>query len=247
MKNHFVKTSNYRRFRALIVQVEARGAQEAGWVLVTGMPGVGKTAMLKKWAMESEAVWLSAKQNWTVAYFLEDLAAQLGVTGKATARHRDAMIVGKLAREQIPIVIDEVEYCFANRYAILEQLRTISDASEIPVILAGMEDERRQNIQSVIANAMQFGSRVFHAFGAYPATLEDVGQMCAELLEFGQAAPDLQAAIHAQSKGVVRSVKNALSKVEGLAKRNKLEIVALADMEGVELCPDWKARRLEAR
>ena len=39
MKREFVRTENAKRFRAAIAMLEARGAQEAGWLLVTGRPG----------------------------------------------------------------------------------------------------------------------------------------------------------------------------------------------------------------
>lgn len=251
MKNHFVKTTNYLRFRATVLAVEARGAQEAGWILVTGLPGTGKTALLRRWAADTGAVYLMARKNWTVSYFLQDLAEALGIEATGHARKRDALIIGKVAREQIPIVVDEIEHCFAHGHAVLEQIRTISDASETLIVLAGMEDERRQAIQATIARHMQFGSRVFQAFSSTPATLEDVKKFADELSEIA-IGDDLVAAIHQQSRGIYRPIKNAISKCERTGKRGNLAVVGLSDMTGQELCPDWQAKRnglmsLEAR
>lgn len=243
MKLHFVKnTSNNKRFRSTVIEVQSRGAAEAGWLLVTGVPGVGKTTIIKNWALEQGAVWLTAKENWTVNYFIQDLAEALGVPTKTDVKKRDALIVGQLARGQIPIVIDEVERCFKRDYAILRQLRTFSDAAENVVVLTGMEDDRKQHIQTQIASAMEFGSRVFKALTVTPATLEDVRAIAGEILEV-KLADDLTEEILRQSNGILRNVKNAFSIVERWGMRNKRDVVTLADMDGVQLCQVFQVKK----
>ncbi len=242
MKLHFVKnTSNNKRFRAGVIEVQSRGAGEAGWIVETGIPGVGKTALTKNWALEQGAVWLTAKENWTVNYFIQDLAEALGVPTKGDVKKRDALIVGQLARGQIPIVIDEVERCFKRDFAILRQLRTFSDAAEIIVVLCGMEDERKQHIQTQIANAMEFGSRVFKAITINPATLEDLRIIAGEILEV-KLADDLTEEIYRQSGGILRQAKNAFSIAERFGLRHQRDTVALADMENVQLCQSFKVK-----
>lgn len=240
MKRQFVMSENYKRFRATVIAAEQRGAEEAGWLLVVGPPGVGKTTMLRHYAIETGAVWLSAKPNWNIRYFMDELAEALDISPqKSKARERDALIVGKIAREQIPIIIDEVENCLRHGHGVLEQVRAISDATETMVILSGMEDERKQNIQSALARAMQFSSRMFKVMTANAASAEDVKRFAAELCEC-QVADELAQKIWEDSKGILRPVKNALSKVERTAKRLKLDTVGLADLEGQELCPQWR-------
>lgn len=243
MKLHFVKsTSNNKRFRAVVIEVQSRGAAEAGWLLVTGVPGVGKTTILKNWALEQGAVWLTAKENWTVNYFIQDLAEALGVPTKSDVKKRDALIVGQLARGQIPIVIDEVERCFKRDFAILRQLRTFSDAAENVVVLSGMEDDRKQNIQTQISNAMEFGSRVFKAITITQASLEDIRAIAGEVLDV-QLTDELTEEILKQSNGILRNVKNAFSIVERWGIRNKRDTVTLKDMEDVQLCQVFHVKK----
>ncbi|TAN50862.1 MAG: ATP-binding protein [Methylococcaceae bacterium] len=241
MKKHFVKTSNYKRFAAAVMATEARGASEAGWVLVTGLPGTGKTKTLKAWAADVGAIYLRAKTEWTVNYFYEEVAAALGLDTGGRARARCGRLEGMLAREQIPIVIDEVEHAFHNKSAVLEALRDLTDVTETLAILAGMED-KRNNVRNAIAKQMQFGHRVFQHCEFRPASSEDTRQLCSELAEV-TIADDLATAIHQQSGGVVRLILNAISTAERTARRNSQPSIALADLSGAPLCIDWQARR----
>ena len=57
MRQGFVKTENYARFTSGVKAVEARGAAEAGMMLVHGLPGLGKSHIVYRWAEESGAVY----------------------------------------------------------------------------------------------------------------------------------------------------------------------------------------------
>ena len=64
MRPTFVKTQNYRRFMGALEALEARGAEECCLVVVDGLPGLGKTTILSRWAADNACVYLRAKVEW---------------------------------------------------------------------------------------------------------------------------------------------------------------------------------------
>lgn len=234
MRHQFVKVSNYKRFRAGITQIEARGAMEASMLLVTGPAGRGKTSTVDQWASEANAIFLRAPVNWSPHKLELDLADVLGIDTNQRSRDLFAKIIREFARQQTPIVIDEVQNALANGAACLEHIRDISDLAEMPVVLIGMED-----IKTKLARHMQIASRIGAVVEFQPITQDDCTLICRDLAEV-RIAPEVVAEVHAQCDGRMRLALNALAAIEQLAKRNgKTEVVA-ADIAGMRLCEDWQ-------
>lgn len=240
MRKHFVKVSNYKRFRAGITAVENRGAAEAGWMLITGEAGHGKSATVDNWAAETGAVYLRAKVEWTPSYFFHELAQRLGVDTHGRPKHLFSRLLATVGQQQIPIVIDEVEHALRDNAAVLEGLRDLTDLTETPAILIGMEQA-----QTKISRHLQISSRIAQVVTFQSATQDDVRLTCTELSEVA-IADDLCAEIHRQSAGRMRELLNAIATVERTALRNGQKQVALADMVGQVLTHDWQARRPRA-
>ena len=237
MKKQFVKTSNYEQFQAGIRTVEGRGALEASMMLVTGEPGYGKSETVDRWSAQVSAAFLRAKEQWTPAFFMGELAETLGVDARGRAKDIFARVVAKLGAEQIPLVIDEVEHTLRNAAQVLETVRDISDIAENIVVLVGMEQ-----VQAKIARYKQISSRIAQVVVFNPATPEDVLATCQQLADV-VIAPDLAREIHRQANGRMREIMNAIALVEREARKNKKTQVALADFSGRPLVFDWQARR----
>lgn len=238
MKKRFVKTGNYERFQAAVLAVEGRGAPEAGWLLVYGDPARGKSTIVDRWAVEKSAVYLRAKEQWTPTFFMAELAEKLHTEDAGRAKDRFQHVVAKIGREQISIVIDEVQHALRDNAAVLEVLRDITDLTEsVAILVAGVE-----NVQKRLERPQfkQIASRIFDRVEFAPNSVDDTVLACRELAEV-EIADDLVTEIHRQSGGLMRGIVNAISKVEQLAERNKLQRVALADMAGRELVSDWKS------
>ena len=236
MKHHFVETENATRFKASIEMLEQRGAMEAGGLLVTARPGEGKSTVVDHWAVRSGAVYLRAKTEWTPHYMMLELAQALDVDTRGKAKDVFARVQARIAAEQVPIIIDEVEHALRNGAACLEQVRDISDLSEVIVVLIGMEQARGR-----ISRHMQLASRIGYVCEFKPATLVDVKLSCAQLCEIG-VADDLVAEIHRQSDGRMRMVLNAISRAELVGKGLGRGTVCLDDVKGMALCEDWQSR-----
>lgn len=237
MKKQFVKTSNYERFQAGIRAVEGRGALEASMMLVTGEPGYGKSETVDRWATQVSAAYLRAKEQWTPAFFMSELAETLNVDARGRAKDIFARVVAKLGAEQIPLVIDEVEHTLRNAAQVLETVRDISDIAETIVVLVGMEQ-----VQAKIARYKQISSRIAYVVNFTAATVEDVAATCQQLCEV-EVASDLVGEIHRQANGRMREIMNAIALVEREARKNKKPRVSIADFAGRQLVFDWQARR----
>ncbi len=238
MKKTFVKNiSNYERFRTGLTAVETRGATEASLMLVTGPAGYGKSQTVDQWAIAMGAAYLRAKVEWTPRYFMTELAETLKIDSRGRAKDIFARIAGVLGRQQIPLVIDEVEHCLRDSAQVLEAIRDLSDLTEVIVILVGMDQ-----VQAKIARHAQISSRIAKVVEFLPATPEDVTEFCRQLAEV-KIAPDLVSEIHRQSAGRVREIMNAIATCEQLGLRNGKDSVGLQDMSGMVLTHDWQARR----
>lgn len=240
MKREFVKTSNYERFVDGINALNGRGASEASLMLVTGEAGFGKSDTVYRHAVETNAAFLRAKTEWTPHYFMSELADVLKVDSRGRARELFARVSGALAKDGIPLIIDEVEHCLRDGAAVLESIRDLSDLTEVTVIMVGMEQ-----VQAKIARYPQISSRIAHVVTFGPATVNDVALVCGQLCNV-KVADDLVAEVQRQASGRMREVMNAIALIEREAKRNGLETVELKHMGNRPLTLDWQARRPRA-
>lgn len=238
MKKELVKTSNYERFRTAITAVERRGAPEACMLLVAGAPGMSKSIIVNRWAVETKAVYLRAKVNWTPSDFLKEVAELLGLDAGGRKKDVFARVVGAIGRQQCPLIVDEVQHCLDHGAKTLEAVRDISDLTETIVVLVAGEDR----VQAKIARYPQIASRIARVVEIGPSTAADIEKACRELSEV-EIGADLAAEIHRQTGGRMRDVINAIAHVEQDAKRNGKKKAVLADYAGKALVHDWQTRR----
>lgn len=241
MQKHLVKTSNYERFRSAITAVERRGAPEASWVVVAGHPGLSKSIIVNRWAVDTKAVYLRAKVDWTPAQFLDELATVLGVDTTGRRREVFGRVVAAIAKQNVPLIVDELQHLLKNRARTLEAVRDVSDITETIVVLVAGEDK----VLNRLALYPQLSSRVARVVEFGTATLEDVERACRELSDV-EIARDLVEEIRAQSDGLMRHVINAIAAIEQDAKRNGKKKAVAADYAGKALVMDWQKRRQRA-
>ena len=239
MRKELVKTDNYERFKSGITAVERRGAPEASLLLVVGDPGMSKSIIVNRWAIENKAVYLRAKVNWSPNKMMRELAADLRIDGSSAEIF--GRVVAAIARLQVPIVIDEVQHCFANGAKTLEAVRDISDLTETLVVLVAGEER----VQAKMARYPQIASRIAYIVEFAPASEADVSKACAQLCEI-EVAQDLRDEIKRQSGGRMRFAINAIAEVEREGRRMGKKRVALADFAGKVLVYDWQAQRRRA-
>lgn len=233
MKPSFVQTENATRLREGVQMLAERGAREAAWMLITGRPGEGKTTTLYNWCATSGAVFVTATQGMTPGRLVATIGERLGLS--VTARDLATLIGSRLLDGDTPVVVDEAQFLLADNAAALERLRGITDKSATPVLLVSMErDVHRFGARE------QISSRIFNWVEFRPASVEDVGLACQQLADV-QIAPDLVARIHADTRGRMRGVLNAISRIEMAAKGLGKTTVHAADVRKTVLVEDYRA------
>ncbi|MBF0192489.1 MAG: ATP-binding protein [Magnetococcales bacterium] len=239
MKKKFAMTSNVQRFLAGIDVVGARGAGEAGMLLVYGEPGYGKSRTAKWWALrrEVDAIHLTGRQTWTPHWAMTDLVAALGEEPQRTNEQLYAQALRVLSRTHQPIVIDEAENTLPDHAAVLNTFRDLTDFLETTLVLVGTGE-----LEKAIKNYRQISSRIADKVQFLPATVGDVATMCRDLCEVG-VSDDLVEEIHYHTNGRVREIMNAIDRVERFGKDNNLATVTRAAMAGREIINNWQTKK----
>ncbi|MBF0372361.1 MAG: ATP-binding protein [Alphaproteobacteria bacterium] len=239
MKDRFVSTSNATRFLAALTAVQMRGAEEACLMVVDGVPGLGKSEVAQWWATQTASVYLRCKREWTPAWMMRELLAELRVQPQYSFErmYRQSLeALGARARqasrdgEAFGLVVDEVDH-ISRKGELLETLRDLSDMLEIPVVLVGMGRVRHH-----LARYPQIASRVGQYVEFAPATLDDTRALVKGLCEV-PVANDLVEYLHRVSDGLVREVKEGIAVIERHGRRNPGE-VTLAALSGQTLLND---------
>jgi DNA transposition AAA+ family ATPase len=240
MKKGFVHTENYKRLVQAQQEVERRGAQEAGLVIIKGQYGVGKSEIVERWAVDNGAVFVRAKETWTKRALIDELAERLDVDTRGRNSEVQARVIGRLAIHARPMVFDEADFLVRgagskSSPALLECVRDITDVTGVACFLVGMEE-----FASKVARHGHIASRVNRIVEFQPLTLADVTSTCAKLADV-KIRPDVVEAIHLQSAGKMRLALNAISNIEQLAAANGLAEVGAEHIKGKPLCVEFKA------
>lgn len=247
MKKGFVHTENFKRLTEAHKLVMRRGAREAGLVIIQGPYGVGKSELCERWAVEQGAIFVRCKQTWTVRSLLDDLADKMGVSKGGRNSEVQARIIGKLAVEMVPLMLDEADHLIRSTASLLEVVRDITDITGTSCFLVGME-----RFGYSVARYPHIASRVARVIDFQPITLADVRAAVDAKAALGDAhdSPklpmddDAVALIHEQCKGRMRLLLNAIANIEGWAAANGWKKVTGAELKGRSLCVEFTGKTL---
>lgn len=232
MKTHFVKTKNLDRLLAGVHLLDQRGARESAGMVINGRPGDGKTTNLQHWGASVGAVFITCTQGMSPGRLVESIALKLGLP---PTRYLDDAIGERLTLDQTPVLLDEAQFALHDGAACLERLRGITDKSGTPFVLVMMERDLWR-----LGQHEQLSSRMACRVTFEPADVSDVGEVCGELSEVA-IHPELVRRIQAETGGRMRSVLNAISRIEIAARQKDREVMGLEDMRGIALVDDYRA------
>lgn len=233
MKQHFVKTSNYRTFMAGVAAVEGRGSPEACILLLTGLPGTGKSCTADNWCAQHDAIYLAGVPGMSLAFLRDYLADQTGIVAmRRFAQHKG--LVEHLKSSRQPLILDEAQHGLPNKAECIEYLRRVAEEANVMLILVCHTSERHRFSKERLAH-------IAHRVSAEPkfntATLEDCRDYLAELCEVKVDAGIVQQ-VYRQSDGYYRLMSNAGRTLEAIGQKlGKTELTA-ADVKDVTLCQD---------
>lgn len=143
MENKFVKTKNFKNFVSLASKLKNLPDNIPRLALLYSEPGIGKTHMLLKWALDNDAVYIRAINGMTQPGLLKNIVTDLDLTDYHNMQTNFNHIVKCLQNEPRVIIVDEVDYLIGDKN-VIEILRDIQDMTNVPIILSGMEFVNRK-------------------------------------------------------------------------------------------------------
>lgn len=238
MKKGFVKTENFKRLSEAQKLVERRGAREAGLVLIQGRYGIGKSELTERWATDSGWIFVRAQSTWTKRAMLDVLADKMGLSKTGRNQEVQARIIGKLAVEMVPMIIDEADFLVGSTAGLLEVIRDITDLTGTMCFLVGME-----HFPMKVARFGHIASRVAKVVELQSISLDDVKATVAAKSEIAIADEVLPEMLR-QAEGRMRLLLNAIANLEAWADANGWDKVTLEHIKGRPLCPEFTGKPL---
>jgi DNA transposition AAA+ family ATPase len=207
---------------------------EGGMGLVFGHPGFGKTWGSCSIYVREKGLLITAKPGWTQKALLKNLLRELG-QGEPKGTNADLLdqVIQALAQlrdsygEVRPIFVDEADHLTGDRRC-LETLRSIHDATEVPLLMVGMAGVPGQvGIDTKVKSYPQFADRIAEWIEFQPVDQEDMSLLVRYCTGI-KIADDLLMKLLSDSKGNLRQIRTGLRRIEHLARSNRVEVISLS-------------------
>ncbi|PKG74210.1 DNA transposition protein [Shewanella sp. GutCb] len=225
MKHKTVEVKNVLRTQDMFSNLQSRSEITPGIGLIHGASGFGKTTTVtymfnQLTAMGNLPVYVRCYATDTPSSFLARVMKELGSEPMYPLRKSVDFITDTMNDQQIALFVDEADHIIGQAKT-METIRDLYDATELPVVLIGMEEIARR-----ISHRKQLFNRISEWVEFMPADNEDVSMFACELLEQGiKVGEDLLDFIRVRSGGEVRRILIALEKIERFALTNEKDFI----------------------
>jgi DNA transposition AAA+ family ATPase len=216
MRSKFAMVKNAIRLQAAYEQLAGRDPGTPGMGLVHGFTGYGKTTAVAWLVNQTHGIYVRSFATWTPSAMLGSLMVELGAEPLPSCARMAGHIVNELCRTGRPVFVDEADYLLANT-KMIESLRDIHDASNVPVILIGMEGIERRLI-----HRQQLARRISHWVAFQPCDAEDARTLADTVCEVA-IEDDLLLPLHGAAKGSIGLMVVGLARIEAVARGNRLK------------------------
>ncbi len=237
MKNHYVETSNHDRFAAAIRAAEARGSKERCMVLVTGIPGAGKTCTLYNWGSDERvaSIHMDGIPGMSVRYLNDYLGDQTGIPYDQNKKFAFDKALGEYLRDtKRPIVLDEAQHGLPKNAECVEYLRRVAERAGILLVLACHTSERHKFVSKDRAHIAE---RIHTVAELKEANVDDCAAYLAALCEV-KVDDGIIKQVHEQSRGRYRLMSDAGVTLEAIARKKGADALTVSDTKGFRLCED---------
>ncbi len=223
MIDDFAMTQNMRRFLAGIEVLRQPIKGRIGIMLVYGPYGTGKTEAGRWFYTHHAAPFMRAYKGCSRRELLSCLVDSLEAKPKYRSADLFEQLLGLMDEQTQPIVIDEADYLLAGR--IIETVRDISDMTNAPIILMGME-----NFSKDLQDYPHIIDRVTVTVKFELFNEDEIAEYAERICEV-RLSSDAIAFVRMHGKGRLRMTTTWLQRAERIAKNHKLEEVSAAYLE----------------
>lgn len=210
MKNEFVVTKNAKKFYSICDELaDPMSLVGPSLAMVTGPAGRGKSEAAKRYATQTEAIYIPPMNIRSPAQVLREIAFELAAMKPTRSEACLGIINEEMARQRRLLIIDEADLLSMQ---VLEMLRNLNERYGCPVLLIG-EDE----LKSRVASRRRISSRIRRRMEFEPVSQPDVGLFFHQALD-QKIAPEVAAAIRHHSNGDWRPILTLAIAIERTMK-----------------------------
>lgn len=206
MKPEFIETTNTRKFFEICAELSDAGSLVGpSLAMVTGPAGRGKTEAARRYATQTEAIYIPPLNTRTPAMVLRELAFELAGVRPVRSEACLTVIGDEMRKDRRLIIIDEADLLAMQ---VLEMLRNVNERYACPILLIGEDD-----LKGRIASRRRLVSRVRRRLEFEQVTQKDVAFFLQRSLGV-KADPAVTAMIQQHGKGDWRPIVTAAIGIE---------------------------------
>lgn len=223
MIDTFAITQNVRRFMAGMEVLRKPVKGRIGMMLVYGPYGTGKTE-IGDWYYTNHAIpYVRATDGGTRRELLANIVSALEEAPKYRSADIFEQLMNILDEQSQPIIIDETDYLVDS--GIIETVRDISDMTNAPIILMGMDD-----LEKKLKNYPHLVDRITVRVHFELFDQQEIANYAEQVCEVA-LSDDAITFIHLHGKGRLRMTTTWLERAERIAGHNRLDVVTAAHLE----------------
>jgi len=219
VKPEFIENANTRKFFELCAEMDDPASLIGpSLAMVTGPAGRGKTEAARRYAAQTEAIYIPPLNTRTPAMVLRELAFELAGVRPVRSEVCLGIIGDEMKKERRLVIMDEADLLTMQ---VLEMLRNVNERYACPILLIG-EDE----LKGRVASRRRLASRIRRRMEFGPVTQQDVAFFFQKSLGL-KAPPDVTGLINQHGRGDWRPVLTAAIGIERAMKASGTSEITL--------------------
>lgn len=212
---------------SVVRSLQNRNPLQPNLGVFAGFSGYGKSVAALYCQNKTGAAYVEVRDTWTRAKLMRSILSELGVySPRGTLSDMEDEIIGLLARDpKRPLVIDEGDLLIKKN--LIELVRGIAKASNVPVLLIG-EELFPKKLEQV---GDRFRDLVLVTKYAQPVDLDDTRTLARTFYPHLSLGDDLLDKAREEGEGRVRRVGNSLHAIAEVAARQGVNALDLQTYE----------------